>query len=82
MLGEGDYHVEVPELSIQGSWPSISSLAGRATGQRFTECEFSLQGHGNLDEVALQSLKVDTLGGLVTGNAVANWKIRSIGPLG
>lgn len=74
MLGEGDYHVEVPELSIQAPWPSISSPCRRATGKDLPNVSLALQGHGNLDEVALQSLKVDTLGGLVTGNAVANWK--------
>ncbi|EOX3404401.1 translocation/assembly module TamB domain-containing protein [Vibrio cholerae] len=75
MLGEGDYHVEVPELSIQGSLAKYQfALQGALQGKDLPNVSLALQGHGNLDEVALQSLKVDTLGGLVTGNAVANWK--------
>lgn len=50
------------------------ALQGALQGKDLPNVSLALQGHGNLDEVALQSLKVDTLGGLVTGNAVANWK--------
>lgn len=50
------------------------ALQGALQGKDLLNVSLALQGHGNLDEVALQSLKVDTLGGLVTGNAVANWK--------
>lgn len=49
-------------------------MQGALQGKDLPNVSLALQGYGNLDEVALQSLKVDTLGGLVTGNAVANWK--------
>ncbi|MEF2482491.1 translocation/assembly module TamB domain-containing protein [Vibrio mimicus] len=75
MHGESEYRVDVPELSVSGSLKDYQlALKGALQGKELPDVSLAVQGHGNLDEIALQSLKVDSLGGSVTGNAVANWK--------
>ncbi|WP_032468147.1 autotransporter assembly complex protein TamB [Vibrio sp. RC586] len=75
MLGESDYQVEVPELSVNGSLANYQyALQGALQGKDIPDVSLAAQGHGNLDEIALQSIKLEALGGSVTGNAVANWK--------
>lgn len=75
MQGESDYRVELSELSANGSLAGYQvSLQGLLQGKALPDTKVTVQGQGNLDEIALQSLKVESLGGSVVGNAVANWQ--------
>ncbi|PAR28784.1 autotransporter assembly complex protein TamB [Vibrio metoecus] len=75
MQGEGDYRVQIPQLNAAGSLKSYQlALQAALQGKDLPDIALVLKGQGNVDEIALQSLKVESLGGSVTGSAVANWK--------
>lgn len=57
-VGEGDYHVEVPELSIQGSLAKYQfALQGALQGKDLPNVSLALQGHGNLMKSRCNHLK-------------------------
>ncbi len=50
------------------------NLKSKIDGVSMPAAALSLNGKGDLNKVMLDTLKIDTLGGTITGNADANWK--------
>ena len=75
LVGEGDYFVNVDNLSGKGSLKGYSlNLVTQLSGKELPDLDLTLEGKGNLEQVELSALTLDTLGGLVIGDAVVNWK--------
>ncbi|MGL5431197.1 MAG: autotransporter assembly complex protein TamB [Vibrio sp.] len=76
MLGEADYQFQVPKLRANGSLASYQITLQNAAlqGADLPDLSLTLNGQGNLDQIALSSFEMAALGGSVGGTARLNWK--------
>lgn len=74
LTGKGDYFVDLKKLSASGSLEGYQvALAASAQGKDVPDTEVSLEGKGDIKQIELTSLNINTLGGDISGNAFANW---------
>jgi translocation and assembly module TamB len=72
---KAEFEVENTALNAEGSLDGFTfNVQSKIDGDPMPAVALNLTGDGDLNKVTLTSLKVDTLGGSITGNANANWK--------
>lgn len=75
LLGQGDYWVLVDKLNAQGSLDGYNiDFASSLSGQDIPDAQLNILGSGDQSQVVLQTLSLKTLGGEVSGKAMANWQ--------
>ena len=75
LIGQGDYFISVPTLKTQGSLQGYNlTLQTQLKGKDLPDVSLDVAGKGTLEQIALESLLVETLGGSVRGQAMANWQ--------
>lgn len=75
LAGKGDYFVQIEELTTQGSLNGYSlGLATAIKGKELPNLNIALKGNGDLEHIQLETIDVETLGGHITGDVMANWK--------
>lgn len=74
LQGKADYQAEVSELRAEGSLDgyTLSALA-ELSGKDIPGTQVSLSGSGDLQQIALSDIRLETLGGEVSGQAEAGW---------
>ncbi|EGU36140.1 hypothetical protein VII00023_13237 [Vibrio ichthyoenteri ATCC 700023] len=75
LKGDADYQAAIAQFNAQGSLDGYQlDLNASAQGKAIPEVDVNLKGKGDLSEIHLSQLVVDTLGGSVKGSAMANWQ--------
>ncbi|MBA5764544.1 translocation/assembly module TamB [Vibrio sp. 404] len=75
LKGKADYQAEVKRFSGNGSLKGYQiTLDGKAKGEQIPDVALQLTGKGDLSQIKLSDLDIETLGGSVKGNAMANWQ--------
>ncbi|SEG59742.1 translocation/assembly module TamB domain-containing protein [Vibrio hangzhouensis] len=75
LKGDSDYQLQIDNLSASGSLDGYDvSLKAQASGTPIPDVAVTLKGSGDLKHIALSELSVDTLGGNVAGQVMANWE--------
>ena len=70
-----EFTVDNTVIDAKGSLKGFTFKANSSIdGTPMPAVKLALNGKGDLNQVDLSSLKINTLGGVVTGNAQANWK--------
>jgi len=74
LSGESDYVVDASKLFVRGSLQGYQlGLDAAFTGKDLPDVKFETEGEGNLSEIGLTRIQVDTLGGRILGEVKANW---------
>ncbi len=75
LVGKGDYFVKVDSLETKGSLKGYNlNLDSEIKGKALPDLDLKVKGQGNLDQIELSSLTLQTLGGSVAGDILVNWK--------
>ena len=75
LKGQGDYFATIRNLHTQGSLNGYSvELDSALKGKQLPDADLTLRGKGDLNQIDLQSLSIQTLGGEVSGTVMANWQ--------
>ncbi|WFB48458.1 translocation/assembly module TamB domain-containing protein [Vibrio coralliilyticus] len=75
LKGQGDYFATIRNLHTQGSLSGYSvELDSALKGKQLPDADLTLRGNGDLNQIDLQSLSIQTLGGEVSGTVMANWQ--------
>ncbi|MFA0441554.1 hypothetical protein BCU70_11645 [Vibrio sp. 10N.286.49.C2] len=73
--GESEYKVAIDKLLAKGSLDGYEiNLQTQASGKQIPDVSVDVQGRGDLTQISLETLKLDTLGGSVEGAVMANWE--------
>ncbi|MFV0576387.1 MAG: translocation/assembly module TamB domain-containing protein [Vibrio sp.] len=74
MKGKADYKFNADHITTSGSLDGYDfDLLANAEGKDIPAVKLDAMGNGDLSQVDLKKLRVDTLGGNITGQAMANW---------
>lgn len=74
LKGKGDYFVSLDSLKTSGSLDGYQlSLATDIKGKDLPDVSLSLEGDGDLSHVNLSKVDIETLGGTVSGDVMADW---------
>ncbi|MGD8111978.1 autotransporter assembly complex protein TamB [Vibrio sp. TRT 17S01] len=74
LTGKGDYHVDLDHLTAKGALSGYQlSLDTDIKGKDIPALSASIDGKGTLSQVDIDHIELDTLGGKVTGQVMANW---------
>lgn len=75
LIGQGDYFISVPTLKTQGSLQGYNlALQTQLKGKDLPDISLDVAAKGTLEQIDIESLQVETLGGSVRGQAMANWQ--------
>lgn len=75
LQGDSDYQVDVSEFKGSGSLSGYQlNLETSVAGNAIPNVAVSLAGKGDLTQIELSSLLMQTLGGSVSGQVMANWQ--------
>ncbi|WP_394146057.1 autotransporter assembly complex protein TamB [Vibrio atypicus] len=73
--GKGDYFVAIDHLESKGSLDGYSvDLTTKIKGKDLPDLDLRVDGKGTLEQIDLASIQLNTLGGSVSGDVMANWK--------
>ncbi|OEF22997.1 autotransporter assembly complex protein TamB [Vibrio rumoiensis] len=73
--GKADYKIAIAHLDGKGSLEGYQmDLKAKLAGTEIPEVDLSANAQGNLKQITLEKLNVDTLGGNVSGQAMVNWE--------
>lgn len=73
--GEADYHLDVASLIAKGELQDYQlALESHLDGKAIPALDFALKGKGSLQQIELEKLDLDTLGGTLAGQLFASWK--------
>lgn len=74
LVGKGDYFIDASHFYGKGSLEHYQlGLVGQLKGKDLPDVAIDTKGEGNLSEIALSDIKIDTLGGRILGQIKANW---------
>lgn len=74
LVGKGDYFIDASHLYGKGSLEHYQlGLVGQLKGKDLPDVAIDTTGEGNLSEISLSHIQIDTLGGRVLGEIKANW---------
>lgn len=72
--GEGEYFIVAPNIAAKGSLDHYQlELQSSVAGRDLPDLALALQGEGSLTQVTLHQLQLDTLGGNIQGEVMADW---------
>ncbi|ROV58233.1 translocation/assembly module TamB [Vibrio ponticus] len=75
LSGAADYQADVTSFSGKGSLKGYQvALQGKAQGKQIPDVALDLKGKGDLSQLTLTALKINSLGGSVAGQAMVNWQ--------
>lgn len=75
LTGKGDYFALIEKLETQGSLDGYSlNLSAQLKGQQIPEVALSTEGKGDLSHIALSQIDIETLGGSISGDVMADWQ--------
>ncbi len=75
LKGKPQYQIDVSALQLMGSLKSYRlSLATKLEGSDIPDVVLDIEGKGNLQQIDLEAIQVDTLGGEVSGQVMVNWQ--------
>ncbi|MFC5076426.1 translocation/assembly module TamB domain-containing protein [Vibrio thalassae] len=73
--GNSDYQVVVDNLAAKGSLKGYNvDLKAQASGKAIPDVSVTLAGNGDLKHIDLSELSIDSLGGNISGQVMANWE--------
>ncbi|ELP5730470.1 translocation/assembly module TamB [Vibrio vulnificus] len=74
-VGDADYHVNVATLTASGELQDYQlALQSHLDGKAIPALDFALKGKGSLEQIELEKLDLETLGGTLAGQVFASWK--------
>ena len=74
LTGDSEYEADVEQLVAQGSLDGYQvKLDAKADGKVIPSVALSLEGEGTLEQIDLNTLTLNTLGGELQGQVMANW---------
>lgn len=75
LTGKSDYQVAIESLKAKGSLEGYDvALNAQASGKDIPDVAVQLIGKGDLKQIDLSELSIDSLGGNITGQVMANWE--------
>ncbi|WP_260261004.1 autotransporter assembly complex protein TamB [Vibrio intestinalis] len=75
LKGKAEYKVAIDELKGQGSLKAYGlALQAEVQGTPIPDLGIKLKGAGDLNHIQLSQLELQTLGGMVEGQVMANWQ--------
>ncbi|MBW3697448.1 translocation/assembly module TamB [Vibrio sp. T187] len=75
LKGKSDYQVDISKLNTSGSLDGyILDLTTKIVGKQIPPLQVDVAGKGTLQQIDLESIKLGTLGGEVSGKVMANWQ--------
>ncbi|PMN30127.1 hypothetical protein BCT35_01835 [Vibrio lentus] len=75
LTGKSDYQAAIEKFKADGSLDGFNvQLKGKADGKEIPALAIDLQGKGTTEQIELERLKLNTLGGELNGVVKANWK--------
>ena len=75
LKGDADYQATIARFNAKGSLDGYQlDLVANAQGKAIPDVALSLKGKGDLSEIHLSDLDVETLGGSIKGSAMTNWQ--------
>ena len=75
LKGKADFQADITRFSGKGSLKGYQvALDGKVKGQQIPDATLQLKGKGDLSQIKLSELDIETLGGSVKGSAMANWQ--------
>lgn len=73
--GAGDYFVDIKELESRGSLKGYDvKLTTDIKGKDLPDLDLKVEGKGTLEQINLNTMTLNTLGGSVNGDVMANWQ--------
>ncbi|WP_165310172.1 autotransporter assembly complex protein TamB [Vibrio ziniensis] len=74
LVGKGDYFVTASHVYTKGSLKHYQlGLNGQLKGKDLPTVAIDTEGEGDLSEISLRRIQIDTLGGRILGEINANW---------
>ena len=74
LVNEGDYFIDAPVIKAHGTLEAYQlALDSHLSGRELPDMVIALQGDGSLTQIALHSLHLETLEGVMTGELTARW---------
>lgn len=75
LTGEHDYKAQIAKFTAQGSLAGYQlSLNSKLEGKTIPQIELAASGEGNLNQISLHTIQLDSLGGNLSGTVMANWQ--------
>lgn len=75
LTGDADYSIDISHISAEGSLDGYQVDAiSVIEGETIPHVEFKLSGKGDLTQIDLESIHLNTLGGEIAGQVMANWQ--------
>ncbi|WP_194090248.1 autotransporter assembly complex protein TamB [Vibrio hibernica] len=75
LKGPSDYQLSVPDLSAKGSLEQYHfTFQAEASGGDIPSTGLEAIGSGNMSQVSIKRITLDTLGGHISGQVMANWQ--------
>ncbi|MPW36989.1 translocation/assembly module TamB domain-containing protein [Vibrio sp. B1Z05] len=74
LRGEADYKAQIARLQAKGSLTQYAlDLQAAAQGKQIPDVNLAVDGEGNLEQIDLKNINVQTLKGVIKGQVLANW---------
>ncbi|OBT16809.1 hypothetical protein A9264_10765 [Vibrio sp. UCD-FRSSP16_10] len=74
LRGEADYKAQIDTLQAKGILNQYDlDLIAAAQGKQIPDVNLSVDGEGNLEQIQLKHIDVETLKGAIKGSVLANW---------
>lgn len=75
LKGPSDYKLSVPDLSAKGSLEQYQfNLQADASGNDIPSTGLEATGSGDMSQVSIKKIDIDTLGGHLSGQVMVNWQ--------
>ncbi|MGR5363819.1 translocation/assembly module TamB domain-containing protein [Vibrio mediterranei] len=75
LTGKSDYQVAIESMKAKGSLEGYDvTLNAQASGKDIPDVAVQLIGKGDLKQIDLSELSIDSLGGNISGQVMANWE--------
>ncbi|MGF1721555.1 translocation/assembly module TamB [Vibrio kyushuensis] len=74
LSGKADYQVDIKQLSSSGSLDGYKlALDAGIKGVSFPDIAIEMEGDGDLEQINVKQIQLETLGGTIDGEVFANW---------
>lgn len=75
LKGESDYQIAIKQLDAKGSLEGYElAIDTQLAGNTIPAVDLTTMAHGDLEQISLERLNINTLGGNIAGQAMVNWQ--------